>query len=87
MLGGHLDSWDLATGSVDDGAGVVMAMEAARLISVYAPDTRRTIRVVFFANEEFGLSVPVAELPQDLTLYFDYHHSTDDRCQPSTPPH
>jgi hypothetical protein len=154
LLGGHLDSWDLATGSVDDGAGVAMVMDAARLISVYAPDTRRTIRVVFFANEENGLSganayatahsselakhvmaleadlgadrvyaatfqagsaatttirdllaplaplgvstatsggdygsdlgpirgrgVPVAELPQDLTLYFDYHHSPDD---------
>jgi Zn-dependent M28 family amino/carboxypeptidase len=154
LLGGHLDSWDLATGSLDDGAGAAMVAEAARLISVYAPDTRRTIRVVFFANEENGLSganayatahsselakhvmaleadlggdrayaatfqagsaattiirdllaplaplgvstattggdygsdlgpirrsgVPVAELPQDLTNYFDYHHSPDD---------
>jgi carboxypeptidase Q len=56
LLGGHLDSWDLGTGAHDDGAGVVMAAEAARLISVYAPDTRRTIRVVLYANEEFGLS-------------------------------
>jgi Zn-dependent M28 family amino/carboxypeptidase len=56
LLGGHLDSWDLATGSIDDGAGVAMAVEAVRLISVYASDTRRTIRVVAFANEENGLS-------------------------------
>jgi len=154
LVGGHLDSWDLATGSHDDGAGVVMTMEAARLISVYASDTRRTIRVVLFANEENGLSganayasahsselakhvmaleadlggdrvygatfqagsaattvirdllaplaplgvatataggdygsdlgpirrsgVPVAELPQDLTRYFDFHHAATD---------
>jgi hypothetical protein len=154
LLGGHLDSWDLATGSLDDGAGLAITVEAARLISVYAPDTRRTIRVVAFANEENGLSganayasahaselakhvmaleadlggdrayaatfqagssatttiqnllaplaplgvsaattggdygsdlgpirrsgVPVAELPQDLTTYFDFHHSPDD---------
>jgi Zn-dependent M28 family amino/carboxypeptidase len=56
VLGAHLDSWDLATGAHDDGAGVAMVAEAARLISVYAPDTRRTIRVVLFANEENGLS-------------------------------
>jgi carboxypeptidase Q len=152
LLGGHLDSWELGTGAHDDGAGVVMAAEAARLISVYAPDTRRTVRVVFFANEEFGLSganayasahssdnhvmameadlggdrvygitfqassaatttirnllaalmplgvaaattgssagadlgplsragVPVAELKQDLTRYFDFHHAATD---------
>ena len=56
LVGGHLDSWDLGTGAHDDGAGVIMAAEAARLISVYAPDTRRTVRVVLFANEENGLS-------------------------------
>jgi Zn-dependent M28 family amino/carboxypeptidase len=56
LLGAHLDSWDLATGAHDDGAGVAMVAEAARLISVYAPDTRRTIRVVLYANEENGLS-------------------------------
>jgi hypothetical protein len=56
LLGAHLDSWDLGTGAHDDGAGVAMVAEAARLISVYAPDTRRTIRVVLFANEENGLS-------------------------------
>jgi len=152
LVGGHLDSWDLATGAHDDGAGVVMAAEAARLISVYAADTRRTVRVVLFANEEFGLSganayanahssdnhvmaieadlggdraygvtfqassaatttirnllaaltplgvaaattgssagadlgplsrsgVPVAELQQDLTRYFDFHHAPTD---------
>lgn len=154
LLGAHLDSWDLSVGAHDDGAGVAMVAEAARLISVYANDTRRTVRVVLFANEEFGLSganayasahsaelakhvmaleadlggdrvygatfqagssatttirdllaplaplgvaaattggdygadlgpirrqgVPVAELPQDLTRYFDFHHAPTD---------
>jgi carboxypeptidase Q len=154
LLGAHLDSWDLSVGAHDDGAGVAMVAEAARLISVYANDTRRTVRVVLFANEEFGLSganayasahsaelakhvialeadlggdrvygatfqagsaatatirdllaplaplgvaaattgggygadlgpirrqgVPVAELEQDLTRYFDFHHAPTD---------
>jgi carboxypeptidase Q len=56
LLGAHLDSWDLGTGAHDDGAGVAMVAEAARLINVYANDTRRTIRVVLYANEENGLS-------------------------------
>ena len=56
LLGAHLDSWDLGTGAHDDGAGVAMVAEAARLINVYANDTRRTVRVVLYANEENGLS-------------------------------
>jgi hypothetical protein len=54
VLGAHLDSWDLGTGALDDGAGMAITVEAARLISVYAPDTRRTVRVVLWASEEFG---------------------------------
>jgi carboxypeptidase Q len=56
LLGAHLDSWDITPGAHDDGAGVAMVAEAARLINVYANDTRRTIRVVLYANEENGLS-------------------------------
>jgi len=56
LLGAHLDSWDLAQGAVDDGAGVAIVMEAARLISKLDRKPARTIRVVLFANEEFGLS-------------------------------
>lgn len=56
LLGAHLDSWDLSPGAVDDGAGVAIVMEAARLISKLGHPPARTIRVVLFANEEFGLS-------------------------------
>lgn len=56
LLGCHLDSWDLGTGAVDDGAGCAIMMEAARRIGELKQRPRRTVRVVLFANEEFGLS-------------------------------
>ena len=55
LLGAHLDSWDLATGAIDDGAGVAIVLEAARLIAALPQRPRRTVRVVLFANEEHGL--------------------------------
>lgn len=55
LLGAHLDSWDLGTGAIDDGAGVAIVTAAAKLILNHADAPRRTIRVVLFANEEFGL--------------------------------
>lgn len=56
VLGAHLDSWDLGTGAHDDGAGVAIMTAAARLIGESKLRPRRTVRVVLFANEEFGLS-------------------------------
>jgi carboxypeptidase Q len=56
LLGAHLDSWDLAQGAVDDGAGVAIVMEAARLIAQLPQHPRRTVRVVLFMNEENGLA-------------------------------
>lgn len=56
LLGAHLDSWDLGHGAIDDGAGVAIVTEAARLIGKLDRPPARTIRVVLFANEEFGLS-------------------------------
>lgn len=56
LLGAHLDSWDITPGALDDGAGVAIVVEAARLISKLERRPARTIRVVLFANEEFGLS-------------------------------
>jgi len=56
LLGAHLDSWDLGTGALDDGAGVGIVTAAAHLIGQLDAAPRRTIRVVLFANEEFGLS-------------------------------
>ena len=55
VIGGHLDSWDLGTGAVDDGAGVAITMAAAKIIGDGKYRPRRTIRVVLFANEEQGL--------------------------------
>lgn len=53
LMGGHLDSWDLGTGAIDDAAGIGISMAAAKLIKPLKP--ARTIRVVAFANEEQGL--------------------------------
>jgi Zn-dependent M28 family amino/carboxypeptidase len=55
LIGGHLDSWDLGTGAIDDGAGVAISMAAAKLIGDLPKAPARTIRVVAFANEEQGL--------------------------------
>ncbi len=57
VIGGHLDSWDLGTGAVDDGAGVAITMAAGHLIGRLPKAQRpaRTIRVIAFANEEQGL--------------------------------
>jgi Zn-dependent M28 family amino/carboxypeptidase len=162
VLGGHLDSWDLSTGALDDGAGVAMALESARLLATQVPEGMvRTTRVVLWANEEAGLSganayvsahqgemprhvialeadlggdvvygvtfqaasaaaatlrdllaplmplgidaaapggsagadvgplrragVPVAELLQDMTTYFDYHHAGNDNLDAVDP--
>ena len=56
LMGAHLDSWDLGTGALDDGAGCAIVMEAARLIADLPVAPRRTVRVVLFAAEELGLS-------------------------------
>lgn len=54
LLGAHLDSWDPGVGALDDGAGVAIMMSVAKLIGDLEVKPRRTIRVVLFANEEFG---------------------------------
>ena len=55
LIGGHLDSWDLGTGAVDDAAGIGITMAAAKLIAQLPRRPARSIRVVAFANEEQGL--------------------------------
>ncbi|MFM6987611.1 MAG: M20/M25/M40 family metallo-hydrolase [Arenimonas sp.] len=55
VIGGHLDSWDLGTGAIDDGAGVAITMTAGALIGDLKKAPKRTIRVIAFANEEQGL--------------------------------
>jgi hypothetical protein len=54
LVGGHLDSWDLGVGAHDDAAGCAAALEAVRLIKALGLRPRRTVRVVFFMDEEFG---------------------------------
>jgi Zn-dependent M28 family amino/carboxypeptidase len=54
VVGGHLDSWDLATGAHDDGAGVVQSIEGVRAIKALGLRPRRTVRVVLFMAEELG---------------------------------
>ena len=54
IVSGHLDSWDLGTGAIDDGAGVAVSMEAANLIQKLRLKPKRTIRVVAWINEENG---------------------------------
>lgn len=56
VLGAHLDSWDLGTGAHDDATGIGIITAAAKLAAGAKPRPKRTIRVVFYANEEFGLS-------------------------------
>jgi hypothetical protein len=160
LIGGHLDSWDLGTGAIDDGAGVAITTAAAKLIADLPERPRRTIRLALFGAEELGFSnaayahahpadeqarhviasecdfgaeppykialppgaaaspfgralanvvaplriyldrgpvqdggadleslvgVPLAELAQDGTRYFDYHHTPDDTLDKTDP--
>ena len=55
LVGGHLDSWDLGTGAVDDGAGVGVSAGAAQVIIESGLKPKRTLRVVAFGAEEVGL--------------------------------
>jgi hypothetical protein len=162
LVGAHLDSWDPGSGALDDGAGVAVALETARLFAAQPRRPRRTLRVVLFANEEHGiqgakeyarqhaaeadahvvateadlgsdavfavswkgdpttrerflslaralaplgierlddgkgagadvtpllaLGVPILELHQDATRYFDYHHTPNDTLDKIDPP-
>ena len=54
IVSGHLDSWDLGTGAIDDAAGVAVSMEVANLIAKLKLRPRRTIRIVAWMNEENG---------------------------------
>jgi carboxypeptidase Q len=53
-IGGHFDSWDVGTGSTDDGGGCVVTWEALRLMHRLNLRPRRTVRVVLWTNEENG---------------------------------
>lgn len=55
LIGGHLDSWDLGTGAIDDGAGIGITVGAAKVFIESGIKPKRTIRVVMFGSEETGL--------------------------------
>jgi Zn-dependent M28 family amino/carboxypeptidase len=55
IVSGHLDSWDLGTGAIDDGAGVAVSMQVANLIKQLGLHPQRTVRVIAWMNEENGL--------------------------------
>ncbi|MGD1022298.1 MAG: M20/M25/M40 family metallo-hydrolase [Candidatus Sulfotelmatobacter sp.] len=54
IVSGHLDSWDLGTGAIDDGAGVVIAMETAEILQRLHLLPSRTLRVIAWMDEETG---------------------------------
>src|SRR5437588_4661555 len=56
IISGHLDSWDLGTGAIDDGAGVAVSMEAVHLIKQLNLRPKRTIRFIAWVDEESGAS-------------------------------
>jgi Zn-dependent M28 family amino/carboxypeptidase len=54
VMGGHIDSWDVGAGAQDDGSGIMASLEAAVVIKKLGLQPRRTLRVVFWTNEENG---------------------------------
>ena len=54
VVSGHLDSWDLGTGAIDDGAGVVVSMQAIHLLHDLGIHPRRTVRFIAWMSEEEG---------------------------------
>jgi carboxypeptidase Q len=56
LIGCHLDSWDVGQGAQDDGAGCAIVLGAARMIEELPVHPRRSVRVVLFAGEEFGVT-------------------------------
>lgn len=54
VVSGHIDSWDLGTGAIDDAAGVAVAMEAAEILKKLSLRPRRTLRVIAWIDEESG---------------------------------
>lgn len=64
MLGGHLDSWQSATGATDNAIGCATMMEAARILKAIGVTPRRTIRVALWSGEEEGLLGSLAYVKQ-----------------------
>jgi len=72
VVSGHLDSWDLGTGAIDDGAGVVVAMETAEILQQLHLRPKRTLRVVAWMDEESG-GAGRQQYTKDHRSEFDHH--------------
>lgn len=55
VISGHMDSWDVGQGAMDDGSGCIAAWQAVKILKDLNLRPRRTIRIVFWTNEENGL--------------------------------
>ena len=78
-IGGHFDSWDVGTGSTDDGGGCVVTWEALRMMKKLNLRPRRTVRVVLWTNEENGGRGGLAYRDQHMTEL--PNHVDDDRVR------
>jgi carboxypeptidase Q len=67
VVSGHLDSWDLGTGAIDDGAGVVVSMQAIQLMKELGIHPRRTVRVIAWMSEEEGSEGAAAYMAKHAT--------------------
>lgn len=67
VIGGHLDSWDLGTGAIDDASGVAITTEAAKRLLDIGKKPRRTVRLVWWGAEEVGIFGG--------TAYFEAHRA------------
>jgi carboxypeptidase Q len=72
IVSGHLDSWDLGTGAIDDGAGVAMAMQTLHLMQKLGLHAARTIRFVAWMSEEPGLDGAASYAAAHATELADY---------------
>ena len=54
IVSGHLDSWDLGTGAIDDGAGIAVSMQAVHLLAKLGVHPKRTVRFIAWMDEESG---------------------------------
>ncbi len=82
MVGGHLDSWYMGSGAVDNAAGCLVMMEALRILKALDLEPRRTIRIALWSGEEQGLLGSRAwvenhsDLNDKISAYLNYDNGT-----------
>ena len=87
LVGGHLDSWDLGTGAIDDGAGIGISAGAAQVIIESGLKPKRTLRVVAFGAEEVGLLGGFAYVAEHKGKDLDKHVLATESDFGATPPY